>query len=64
MPFLLSESNADRAGLDEECALWEMHLGQADGLTWLEYDAKYGSFNITAEPSRPFAPGAESWPRL
>jgi hypothetical protein len=23
MPFLLSESNADRAGLDEECALWD-----------------------------------------
>ena len=38
-----------------------MHLGEADGLTWQEYNANYGRFNMTAEPSRPFAPGAESW---
>jgi broad specificity phosphatase PhoE len=50
-------------GLDavEDCALCELHNGEADGLTWQEYDAKYGRFNITAEPSRSFAPGAESW---
>ena len=48
-------------GVIEDCALCEMHLGEADGLTWQEYNAKYGRFNMTAEPSRPFAPGAESW---
>ncbi len=48
-------------GVVEDCALCEMHNGEADGLTWQDYDAKYGRFNIIAEPSRPFAPGAESW---
>lgn len=45
----------------DDCELCEMHNGQADGMTWSEYDAKYGRFNLMAEPSRPFAPGAESW---
>ena len=49
-----------RLGVVEDCALCEMHNGEADGLTWQEYDAKYGRFNVIAEPSRPFAPGAES----
>jgi len=48
-------------GVVEDCALCEMHNGEADGLTWQDYDAKYGRFNVIAEPSRPFAPGAESW---
>src|SRR5712691_3076668 len=50
-----------RLGVVEDCALCEMHNGEADGLTWQEYDANYGRFDITAEPSRPFAPGVESW---
>lgn len=45
----------------EDCALCEMHLGEADGLSWPEYDTRYGRFDLEAEPSRPFAPGAESW---
>src|SRR5438128_9567662 len=48
-------------GVVEDWALCEMHNGQADGLTWQEYDAKYGRFDITAEPSRQFTLGAESW---
>jgi len=48
-------------GVVEDCALCEMHNGEADGLTWQEYDAKYERFNVIVEPSRPFAPGAESW---
>src|SRR6266478_4708967 len=42
----------------EDCALCEMHLGEADGLTWVEYGTRYGQFDLEAEPSRPFAPGA------
>jgi probable phosphoglycerate mutase len=45
----------------EDCSLCEMHLGDADGLTWLEYDTRFGRFDLEAEPARPFAPGAESW---
>ena len=45
----------------EEHDLCELYLGEADGLSWQEYDARYGRFNLVAEPSRPFAPGAECW---
>jgi len=46
----------------EDCSLCEMHLGDADGLTWSAYQAAYGRpFDLLAEPDRPLAPGAESW---
>jgi len=44
-----------------ECDLCEVHTGEADGLTWEEYDARYGSFDMEAEPDRPFAPEGDSW---
>ena len=45
----------------QECDLCEVHTGEADGLTWAEYGTRYGSFDMTAEPNRVFAPGGESW---
>lgn len=45
----------------QECDLCEVHTGEADGLTWTEYSARYGSFEMEAEPDRVFAPGGESW---
>ena len=44
-----------------ECDLCEVHTGEADGLAWAEYTAKYGSFDMEAEPDRVFAPAGESW---
>lgn len=44
-----------------ECDLCEVHPGEADGLTWAEYGATYGSFDMEAEPDRVFAPAGESW---
>jgi probable phosphoglycerate mutase len=44
-----------------ECDLCELHTGEADGLTWTEYTARYGSFDMEAEPDRVFAPAGESW---
>jgi broad specificity phosphatase PhoE len=44
-----------------ECDLCELHTGEADGLTWTEYAARYGRFDMEAEPERLFAPGGESW---
>ena len=44
-----------------ECDLCEVHTGEADGLTWTEYAARYGSFDMEAEPDRVFAPAGESW---
>jgi broad specificity phosphatase PhoE len=45
----------------QECDLCEVHTGDADGLTWTEYAARYGSFDMEAEPDRVFAPAGESW---
>lgn len=45
----------------QRCDLCEIHTGEADGLAWDEYATRYGSFNMEAEPERPFAPYGESW---
>ena len=46
---------------DRDCDLCEVHTGEADGVDWAEYNARFGSFDMEAEPDRPFAPGGESW---
>ncbi len=43
------------------CDLCEVHTGDADGLDWVEYDRRYGGFDMEAEPDRPFAPSGDSW---
>lgn len=48
-------------GVRQECGLCEVHTGEADGLAWTEYAARYGSFDMETEPERVFAPGGESW---
>lgn len=47
--------------LRQECDLCEVHTGEADGLAWTEYAARYGTFNMETEPERLFAPGGDSW---
>ena len=46
---------------DRDCDLCEVHTGEADGLDWTEWEARYGSFAMESEPERVFAPGGESW---
>ncbi len=41
--------------------LCELLTGEADGLEWADYTARYGSFDMEAEPDRVFAPEGESW---
>jgi probable phosphoglycerate mutase len=45
----------------QDCDLCEFHTGEADGVDWAEYNARYGSFDMEAEPDRLFAPGGDSW---
>jgi broad specificity phosphatase PhoE len=45
----------------QACDLCEVHTGEADGLEWTEYAARYGSFSMEDEPDRIFAPEGESW---
>jgi broad specificity phosphatase PhoE len=46
---------------DQHVDLCELDPGDADGLTWVEYGAQHGSFDMIAEPDRAFAPAGESW---
>jgi len=41
--------------------LCEWHPGEGDGLTWEEWEQRYGGFDPTVEPYRPLSPGGESW---
>jgi probable phosphoglycerate mutase len=45
----------------QQCSLCELHPGDADGLTWSEFGAKYGDPRWDEDPSRLLAPGGESW---
>jgi broad specificity phosphatase PhoE len=45
----------------QHCDLCEVHTGEADGLEWAEYNQRYGTFDMQAEPDRVFAPAGESW---
>jgi broad specificity phosphatase PhoE len=58
-----AEILAPAVGVDtfeQDCDLCEMHPGDADGVGWPEYERRYGSFDMMAEPDRPFAPRGES----
>ena len=46
---------------DRDCDLCEVHTGEADGVDWSQYNDRYGSFDMEAEPDRVFAPGGDSW---
>jgi broad specificity phosphatase PhoE len=45
----------------QDCDLCEVHTGEADGLEWTEWSAKYGPLDMESEPDRIFAPGGDSW---
>lgn len=47
--------------IPRDCALCEVHTGDADGLDWAEYPTRFGSFDMAAEPDRLFAPNGDSW---
>jgi probable phosphoglycerate mutase len=46
---------------EQVCDLCEQHPGEADGLTWDEYVARYGAYSGRRAPDRPLSPGGESW---
>ncbi len=46
----------------QSCDLCERHPGEADGLTWSEYEARYQRSSLPGEdPETPLSPGGESW---
>jgi probable phosphoglycerate mutase len=44
-----------------DCGFCELHPGEADGMRWEDYDARYGAIDWAEDPDRPMAPGGESW---
>ena len=43
-----------------DCGFCEQHHGEADGLTWSEYEDRYGGFEFWEDRTRRWAPGSES----
>ena len=43
-----------------DCGFCEQHHGEADGLTWAEYESRYGGCEAWGERDRRVAPGSES----
>ena len=47
---------------EQRCELCEIHPGEADGLTWEEFGARYRPEGLASgNPFSPMAPGGESW---
>jgi probable phosphoglycerate mutase len=44
-----------------DCDLCEVHTGIADGVDWSQYNDRFGSFDMEAEPDRVFAADGDSW---
>jgi len=45
----------------QECGFCELHCGEADGLNWSDFSARFGNPDWDTDPDRPIAPGGESW---
>jgi probable phosphoglycerate mutase len=48
-------------GVRQSCDLCERHVGEADGMSWPDYEARYGVMKPGDDPDREIAPGGESW---
>ena len=45
----------------QECGFCELHCGEADGLNWSDFSARFGNPDWDIDPDRLIAPGGESW---
>jgi probable phosphoglycerate mutase len=45
----------------QECGFCELHCGEADGLDWSDFSARFGNPDWDTDPDRVIAPGGESW---
>jgi 2,3-bisphosphoglycerate-dependent phosphoglycerate mutase len=57
----LAGADGNAAEVRPDCALCELHPGDADGLTWAEYLARFEQPDWYADPTRPFATRGEDW---
>lgn len=47
--------------LTSDCALCELHPGESDGMSWMEFARVYPTPDFSREPDRPVSPGGETW---
>ena len=61
MAIIAKAIDRSPAEIIEERSLSELHPGEADGLVWEEYVARFGAPDWDVDPSTPLSPGGESW---
>jgi 2,3-bisphosphoglycerate-dependent phosphoglycerate mutase len=48
--------------IDQRCSLCEQHPGEADGISWAEFERRYERVSLPgSDPEIPLSPGGESW---
>ena len=57
----LADGTGGSPPLVTECGLCELHPGEADGMTWQEFFAAFGTPDWDTDPTQPIAPDGESW---
>ncbi len=58
---LIADGIGDRVA-EQLCELCERHPGEADGLTWAEYEERFERTSLPTEDADvPLSPGGESW---
>ncbi|WP_328291531.1 phosphoglycerate mutase family protein [Kineococcus sp. NBC_00420] len=58
---IVRETLALNLPIDDDARLSEPSPGTADGLSLIDYEAQFGTFDMQTEPDRLLAPGGESW---
>ena len=60
-PALQGPDAAETMEPVHECGFCELHCGEADGLDWSDFSARFGNPDWDTDPDRLIAPGGESW---
>lgn len=48
--------------VEQSCSLCEQHPGEADGISWAEFERRYERVSLPgSDPEVPLSPGGESW---
>jgi len=61
LPALQAGGDGPPLALTREADLCELRPGEADGLTWEEFGARFATPDWDVRPDEPIAPGGESW---
>ena len=59
--ILCAGLGVDPSTIELDCEVCELHPGEADGLVWEDYVARFDAPDWDIDPSLPLSPGGESW---